>query len=167
MDGRALALAALALAVASRARAAVVPVPAASSGATPEPPRWPTPASGREWEPYFSDADARSGLPRGMTSRVAWQESRYNPDAISSAGASGIMGIVPRWHPGVDVWDPVASIYYGAGYLRANYDRFAGSWRLALAAYNAGPGAVAQYGGIPPYAETQQYVRSIAADLGL
>lgn len=76
------------------------------------------------------------------------------------------MGIVPKWHPTVDAWDPYAAINYGAGYLRQNFDRF-GSWRLALAAYNAGPGAVEKYGGVPPYAETMQYVASITRDLGL
>lgn len=153
-------LAALAL-VTSRARAAV----ATEAGGTVAP-RWPTPSTGLMFDDAFRAADVRWGLPPGMTSRVAWQESRYDPGAVSPAGAVGLMGIVPKWHPTVDAWDPWASINYGAGYLRQNFDRF-GTWRLALAAYNAGPGNVEKYGGIPPFPETVQYVASIGADLGL
>lgn len=163
MWGRTIAVLAALWAVSwGRLRAAVVP---AGSAAVP-PPRWPTPAAGATWEPEFAAADLRYGLPRGLTSRVAWQESRYDPDAVSPAGAVGIMQIVPRWHPGVDPWDPVASIDYGARYLREMFDRF-GAWRLALAAYNAGPAAVTRYGSVPPYPETQRYVTAIAGDLSL
>jgi soluble lytic murein transglycosylase-like protein len=128
---------------------------------------WVTPAAGRPWEGAFVAASAQHGLPAGLLSRVAWQESRYDPQAYNAgSGASGMMQIVPRFHPGVDPWKPDEAIPYAAGYLRQNFDRF-GSWELALAAYNAGPGNVEKYDRkVPPFAETVEYVRSILRDVG-
>ena len=128
---------------------------------------WSTPAAGLPYEPLFLEASAAYGLPDGLLSRVAYAESRYNPDAYnSSSGASGIMQIIPRFHPSVDPWNPAEAIPYGAAYLRENYNRF-GTWELALAAYNAGPGNVERYGGVPPFPETMAYVASILEDVSV
>lgn len=93
---------------------------------------------------------------------VAWTESRGHANAISSKGALGVMQLMPGTAAelGVDALDADANIRGGARYLARQLDRFR-SVPLALAAYNAGPGAVQRWGGIPPYAETQAYVTSI------
>ncbi len=93
---------------------------------------------------------------------VAWQESRGNNAAVSGKGALGIMQLMPGTAAalGVDPRDPEANINGGAAYLSLQLTRF-GSVELALAAYNAGPGAVTKYGGVPPYRETQGYVSTI------
>ena len=106
-------------------------------------PTWTLPPSGLPYSPTLTLAEQRYQLPRGLLGRVAWQESRFRPDIIqgdtvSSAGAVGLMQIVPRWHPEVDPTDPIASIDYAAQYLRQLYDQF-GDWQQALAAYNWGP----------------------------
>ena len=90
------------------------------------------------------------------------QESGFNPNAVSPAGAIGIAQFMPGTAAGlgVDPWDPVASLEAAARLMKSYLDRF-GSYELALAAYNAGPGAVEQYGGIPPYPETQAYISRI------
>ena len=93
---------------------------------------------------------------------VAWQESRGRMSAISSKGAQGVMQLMPgtALMLGVDPRSMSGNIRGGAMYLRQQIDRF-GSVPLALAAYNAGPGAVLRYGGIPPYRETRDYVARI------
>lgn len=126
---------------------------------------WITPSAGQQFEPLFVSASERHGLPDGLLSRVAYQESMYDPQAFNAtSGASGIMQIVPRFHPGVDAWNPTEAIPYAASYLRQMFDRF-GNWALALAAYNAGPTNVERYGGIPPFRETINYVNAILRDL--
>lgn len=94
---------------------------------------------------------------------VAWAESRFNQHAISTAGAHGVMQLMPRTaaEVGVDPLDPEQNVRGGARYLRRMLALFDGDIELALAAYNAGPGAVRQYNGIPPYPETQAYVAAI------
>lgn len=89
------------------------------------------------------------------------QESGFDPAARSSAGAVGIAQIVPAMHPTVDPTDPIASLRYAAALMASYLDRYQGDYALALAAYNAGPGAVAEYGGVAPYAETRNYISSI------
>ena len=89
------------------------------------------------------------------------QESGFDPSAYNPSGATGIAQIVPRWHPNVDPSDPIASLQYAANLMANHLARYGGDYRLALAAYNAGPGAVQQYGGVPPYGETQHYVARI------
>ena len=98
----------------------------------------------------------------GLLRAVAWQESRGNRSAVSPKGALGIMQLMPGTAAllGVDPRDPEANIRGGAAYLSRQLAAF-GSVPLALAAYNAGPGAVQKYGGIPPYAETRGYVATI------
>ena len=111
---------------------------------------------------YFSD---RYGVdPRLVMSLVA-VESGFHPTAQSSAGAYGLGQLMPATARslGVNPADPVANIYGTVRYLRAQLDRYGGNEALALAAYNAGRGAVSRYGGIPPYNETQWYVVNVMA----
>lgn len=121
--------------------------------------------SGRYDGPYLDlarDAAARHGIPADLFLRLVQQESGWNPQAVSPKGAIGLAQLMPGTAQllGVDATDPVQNLEGGARYLRAQYETF-GTWPLALAAYNAGPGAVQEHGGIPPYAETQGYVRAI------
>lgn len=105
------------------------------------------------------------GIPGDMFLRLINQESRWQLDALSTAGAIGLTQLMPataEWL-GVDPADPVQNIEGGARYLAMQYARF-GTWQLALAAYNAGPGAVERHGGIPPYRETQHYVSVVLPD---
>ena len=107
-------------------------------------------------------AARRYSIPENIFLRLVQQESGWNPRAKSSAGALGLAQLMPFTARtlGVDPSDPKQNLDGGARYLRQQYDRFH-SWRLALAAYNAGPEAVAKYSGVPPYSETQGYVRAI------
>lgn len=107
-------------------------------------------------------AAQRHGVDPGLAMRVAKQESGYRTNAVSPKGARGPMQLMPATarELGVDMNDPAQNVDGGVRYLKQQLDTF-GSPELALAAYNAGPGAVRKYGGIPPYAETQNYVQSI------
>lgn len=123
----------------------------------------PAPAAARG---YTSDIIARTarshGLEAGLLEAVAWQESRGRRNAVSPKGARGVMQLMPGTAAelGVRADDLSDNIRGGAMYLKRQLDRF-GSIPLALAAYNAGPGAVLRYRGIPPYRETQSYVSNI------
>lgn len=116
----------------------------------------------------FAAAESRYGLPGGLLSAVAQQESGGNVHAVSPDGAEGLMQLMPTTaaEQGVDPMDPGQAIDAAGRILSGDLARF-GSVPLALAAYNAGAGAVKQYGGIPPYAETQNYVRSITGRLDM
>jgi soluble lytic murein transglycosylase-like protein len=121
------------------------------------------------YRPMFDAASARYRLPPGLLARVGEVESSLNPLARSSAGAVGIMQVVPRWHPSLGeagALDPEKAIPYAAKILRAWRDEF-DSWALALAAYNAGPGAVRQYGMVPPFTETRAYIQKILPAVGI
>lgn len=110
----------------------------------------------------FADTARKHGLEPGLLEAVAWQESRGRMDAVSSKGARGVMQLMPGTAAelGVVSSDFADNVRGGAIYLKRQLDRF-GSVSLALAAYNAGPGAVIRYRGIPPYRETQNYVAKI------
>ena len=89
------------------------------------------------------------------------QESGFRPDAHNASGASGIAQLMPQYYPNVDTSDPYASLDAAAQTMGANLKKYDGDYAKALAAYNAGGGAVDKYGGVPPYAETQSYVTKI------
>lgn len=120
-------------------------------------------AGGRSrWTEPARAAARRHGIPEDLFLRLVRQESGFDPDARSHKGAMGLAQLMPGTARllGVDPRDPVQNLEGGARYLAQQYRRF-GSWRLALAAYNAGPGAVERHGGVPPYRETRGYVRAI------
>lgn len=135
-----------------------------------QPPRADVPAAtavftGRYTGPYLQvarDAARRYGVPEDLFLRLVQQESGWNPGAVSNKGATGLAQLMPGTAAklGVDPTNPEQNLEGGARYLRQMYDKF-GTWRLALAAYNAGPGAVEKYDGIPPYTETKNYVVAI------
>jgi soluble lytic murein transglycosylase-like protein len=116
----------------------------------------------------FRAAGAAHGIQPSVLAAVAKTESAFDPNAVSHAGAQGLMQFMPATAAdmGVDPFDPASAIDGAARYLSQNLRRF-GSLELALAAYNAGPGAVQQHGGIPPFAETQAYVPKVLAAAGL
>jgi soluble lytic murein transglycosylase-like protein len=116
-----------------------------------------------EYLPHARAAAQRHGIPEDLFLRLVQQESGWNPNARSHKGAMGLAQLMPGTAAklGVNPADPVQNLNGGARYLRMMYNQF-GNWTLALAAYNAGPGAVQKYGGIPPYRETRNYVRIIA-----
>jgi soluble lytic murein transglycosylase-like protein len=110
----------------------------------------------------------QNGLKPELLHSVIKVESNYNPYAVSSKGALGMMQLIPstarRFGVG-DVFNPVDNIQGGAKYLRYLLDLYNGNYPLALAAYNAGEGAVAKHGGVPPYRETQNYLRLVKNQL--
>lgn len=131
------------------------------------PSKWATPEyRGKYRGQYLAmarSAAQRYGVPEDLFLRLVQQESGWNPNAKSHKGAFGLAQLMPQTAAKlrVDPRDPYENLDGGARYLMQQYRAF-GSWRLALAAYNAGPGAVKKYGGVPPYRETMNYVRIIA-----
>lgn len=115
-----------------------------------------------DYRSLASQIAQQQGVPVDLFLRLVNQESGFRPDVTSPAGAHGLAQLMPGTASdlGVDINDPVQNLTGGAMYLRRQLDRF-GTPELALAAYNAGPGNVQKYGGIPPFEETQNYVRSI------
>ncbi len=119
--------------------------------------------------PYLDMARAaarKHGIPADLFLRLVQQESNWNPRAQSHAGAQGLAQLMPgtaRYLGVRNVWDPEQNLEGGARYLREQFETF-GNWRLALAAYNAGPQAVLRHDGVPPYRETQNYVRIILGE---
>jgi hypothetical protein len=118
---------------------------------------------------YVEEAANKFGVDPALVLAVAWQESRFRNVARSHKGAIGIMQLMPETASmmGVDPYDPRQNIHGGVAYLRAMLTQFDGDVRLALAAYNAGPSAVMRYGGVPPFRETQIYVKAIADRLSI
>lgn len=135
--------------------------PKAKAGATVAIPSYSGDYRGLYLEPARAAA-RRHGVPEDLFLRLIQQESGWNPRAVSPKGARGLAQLMPATARllGVDINDPEQNLEGGARYLRMMYDRF-GNWRLALAAYNAGPEAVERHDGIPPYRETRNYVRAI------
>lgn len=115
-----------------------------------------------DYRSLASQIAQQQGVPVDLFLRLVNQESGFQPNVTSPAGAHGLAQLMPGTASdlGVDINDPVQNLTGGAMYLRRQLDRF-GTPELALAAYNAGPGNVQKYGGIPPFEETQNYVRSI------
>lgn len=113
--------------------------------------------------PHVYAAETRFGLPVGLLDALIWTESRYNPTAVSHAGAAGLGQLMPGTAKDLGVanrFDPYTNITGAARYLKQMFDRF-GQIHLALAAYNAGPGTVSRVKGIPLNGETPAYVRNI------
>jgi soluble lytic murein transglycosylase-like protein len=116
------------------------------------------------YDGLVSTAAQRHGLDPALLHGLIQQESGFDPSATSSAGAQGLCQLMPGTAAALGVTDPLdpaQSIDGGARYLRQQLDAFGGDPTLALAAYNAGPGAVRRHGGVPPYAETQAFVQKV------
>ena len=133
-----------------------------------ETPEAPEPAPAKAPPSNFREAvdriAARNQLPPLLVHSVIKVESNYNPNAISPKGALGLMQLIPataRRFGVSNAFNPVENVEGGAKYLRYLLDLYKGDYRLALAAYNAGEGAVAKHGGVPPYAETVNYLQQV------
>jgi soluble lytic murein transglycosylase-like protein len=116
------------------------------------------------FDEYIHEAAALYRLPEGLIRAVIKVESNFDPRAVSHANAHGLMQLLPSTAERMmvtDIFDPRQNILGGTRYLRILANTFNGNLELTLAGYNAGEGAVARYGGIPPYAETQNYVAKV------
>lgn len=118
------------------------------------------------WQPLIRWVSSQSQVPVALINAVITQESRFHPEIVSPAGAIGLMQLMPdnarAW--GLNARDPAQNVWGGAWYLKNLLQRYDGNLSLALAAYNAGTGAVARYGGIPPYKETRAYVPAVLSN---
>jgi len=117
-----------------------------------------------EFESIINSCSLQYGVDKSLVKAVIHAESGYDPNAVSSKGAGGLMQLMPKTAESLKVsntFDPKENISGGVRYLRFLLDTFKGDVPLALAAYNAGLSRVAQYGGIPPYVETRNYVDKV------
>ena len=117
-----------------------------------------------ELNEYFQQAADTYGVDVKLLKCIAYAESNFRPDATSRSGAMGVMQLMPKTAEGLgvtDAYDPQQNIMGGAKYISIQLERFEGNIEFALAAYNAGPNRVKEYGGIPPFEETQNYVKKI------
>lgn len=115
-------------------------------------------------QPYISEAAAKYNVDPALIEAVIKQESSYNATAASPVGAQGLMQLMPETAKELGVensLDPRQNVMGGAKYLKQLMDQFDGNLTKVIAGYNAGPGAVSHYGGVPPYAETQEYVSKV------
>jgi soluble lytic murein transglycosylase-like protein len=120
----------------------------------------------QRYSPMIADAARTHGVDPRLVAAVVRRESAWNPNAVSHVGAGGLMQLMPataRFLGVTDVFDARQNIFGGTRYLRTLLDTFDGDLDLTLAAYNAGPGAVQKYKGIPPYRETRAYVKAVRA----
>jgi len=118
----------------------------------------------KEFESIINSCALQYGVDKSLVKAVIHAESGYNPNAVSRAGAEGLMQLMPKTAQGLKVsnsFDPAENIRGGVRYLRFLLDTFKGDVALALAAYNAGLSKVAKYGGVPPYEETRNYVAKV------
>lgn len=122
---------------------------------------------GGPYAQLFASASAAYGLPAGLLPAIATAESNMDPQAVSSAGAEGLMQLMPQTAAslGVNPYDPAQAVPAAASLLSSYLQRF-GSLPLAVAAYNAGPGAVEAHKGVPPYSQTTAYVQKVLALMG-
>jgi len=121
-------------------------------------------SSNRGLDHILESTAKKFGIDPGLLKAVAKVESDFNPFAVSKSGAMGLMQLMPGTAASLGVENPfnaIENVEGGARYLRSLMDRFGGDARLALAAYNAGPGAVDRHGGVPPYQETTSYLNKI------
>jgi soluble lytic murein transglycosylase-like protein len=122
------------------------------------------PAETGDYEDLIKKAASKYNVDPALIKAVIKAESGFRADAVSHAGAQGLMQLMPKTAAGFGVsnaFDPAQNIDAGTHYLRGQLDRFDGDVSLALAAYNAGPGNVAKYGGVPPFRETQSYIKKV------
>lgn len=136
---------------------------AQTAGVAPNAPAMVPPA---QLEQLVQANGASFGVDPSLIKAIIANESGFNPNATSRTGAQGLMQLEPDTAAGLgvsDAYDPAQNIYGGTRYIRGLLDRFHGDMHLAVAAYNAGPGAVEKYGDVPPYAETQNYVQNVIA----
>jgi cell wall-associated NlpC family hydrolase len=124
-------------------------------------------STGTSFDQLFQQAGAKYGVSPSLHASVARAETGLHPRAVTTAGARGLMQLMPATASslGVDAFDPAQAVDGAARLLKSNLDTF-GSTELAVAAYNAGPAAVRRYGGVPPFSETQTYVRRVLAGMG-
>ena len=132
---------------------------------------WRIPKNGLRFAHAFNLNEKRYNLPNNLLARMAYQESRFRNDIItgdvkSSAGAIGLMQIIPRWHPDAEPYDPIKSIEYAAQFIRRLYNKF-GTWPKALAAYNWGEGNLQKWinGEKEMPTETKNYINDILNDV--